>query len=417
MYQVFGTWMSLATCSLHRLDDARRTVAEQVAAPAGEEVEVAVALGVPDVRALAAHQADRVARVVADDVLLEQVDGLLDGHECVSVACSLASAAESSASHADAANAEPLAAIDQHDLRADAAVGVDLQQQRMSQPAVDDVRLADAAAQAVEAGLDLGDHALVDDACGDQLAGSRRRRGCGSASPGRRRSRRMPGVSVRKTSFSACRWAATAAAAVSALTFSQPPSASIASDGITGTTPAAQKSRIRSASTRVTVPTRPRSTGCAVGARQRQLFAEQVLQRAEVQPDGPAAELADLPHDVGVDLLAAARGRRWRAWRRRCSGGPGPCAACRPAAAMARSIGLPPPWTRTGRRPTVSMKTTSCSVARRASGSSMALPPSLMTVSWSRNCADVAEGLDQHVGLADGVVHLGWDVPGGRLKD
>ena len=53
---------------LHRLDDARRTVAEQVAAPAGEEVEVAVALGVPDVRAFAAHQAHRIARVVADDV-------------------------------------------------------------------------------------------------------------------------------------------------------------------------------------------------------------------------------------------------------------------------------------------------------------------------------------------------------------
>ena len=40
---------------------------------------------------------------------------------------------------------------------------------------------------------------------------------------GSARSRRMPGVSVRNTSFSAFIWAATAAAAVSAFTFNQPP--------------------------------------------------------------------------------------------------------------------------------------------------------------------------------------------------
>ena len=65
----------LADLLPHRLDDARRTVAEQVAAPAGEEVEVAIALVVPDVRAFAAHQADRIARVVGDDVVLIQVNG------------------------------------------------------------------------------------------------------------------------------------------------------------------------------------------------------------------------------------------------------------------------------------------------------------------------------------------------------
>src|SRR5262249_13101071 len=59
-----------------RLHHARRAVANQVAAPAGEEVVVAVALGVPDVRPLAAHQGDRVARVVADDVLAKKVDHL-----------------------------------------------------------------------------------------------------------------------------------------------------------------------------------------------------------------------------------------------------------------------------------------------------------------------------------------------------
>ena len=102
-----------------------------------------------------------------------------------------------------------------------------------------------------------------------------------------------------------------------------------------------------------------------------------------MQADGPAAELADLADDAGVDLVAQHAdddGER---------GVVGVAAALdlarlRPAAAMARSIGLPPPWTRTGRRPTVSMKTTSCSVACRAAGSSMALPPSLMTVRQSR---------------------------------
>src|SRR5947209_6608001 len=56
----------LSDLLLHRRHDARRTVAEQAAAPAGEVVEVAIPLRVPDVRALAAHQADGIARVVAD---------------------------------------------------------------------------------------------------------------------------------------------------------------------------------------------------------------------------------------------------------------------------------------------------------------------------------------------------------------
>ena len=38
----------LADLIADRLDDARRTVAEQVAAPAGEEIEIAIARVVPD---------------------------------------------------------------------------------------------------------------------------------------------------------------------------------------------------------------------------------------------------------------------------------------------------------------------------------------------------------------------------------
>ena len=102
-------------------------------------------------------------------------------------------------------------------------------------------------------------------------------------------------MSVRKTSFSAFRSAATAAAAVSALTFSQPPAASSASDGMTGTTPAAAKSAIEPG-----VDARHLADAAEVDRfgrrirRQREPFAEQGLQRAGVQADGPAAELADL---------------------------------------------------------------------------------------------------------------------------
>ena len=69
----------------------------------------------------------------------------------------------------------------------------------------------------LEAGLDLGDHARVDDVAGDQVAAA----GLVEVAAARRaslRSSSTPGVSLRKTSFSALRWAATAAAAVSALT-------------------------------------------------------------------------------------------------------------------------------------------------------------------------------------------------------
>src|SRR5262249_21640055 len=72
----------LADLVAHRLDDSRRTVAEQVAAPARKEVEVAVTLGIPHPGACAARQANRIARVVADDVTLEQVNDFWGGsHE------------------------------------------------------------------------------------------------------------------------------------------------------------------------------------------------------------------------------------------------------------------------------------------------------------------------------------------------
>ena len=55
------------------------------------------------------------------------------------------------------------------------------------------------------------------------------------------------------------------------------------------------------------------------------------------------------------------------------------------ASSIARVIAAPPPCTTIGRMPTVSMNTMSTSRCRSASGSSITLPPSLMTVILSRN--------------------------------
>src|SRR5687767_2248143 len=49
------------------------------------------------------------------------------------------------------------------DFRSDATVGENLQEKRVSESPVDDVRLLDAGLQRVETGFDLGDHAAVDD--------------------------------------------------------------------------------------------------------------------------------------------------------------------------------------------------------------------------------------------------------------
>ena len=62
---------------LHRLDHRPRAVAQQIAAPAGEEIEIAIAGVVPDRRAFAADEDNRKARVIANDETLILVeDGL-----------------------------------------------------------------------------------------------------------------------------------------------------------------------------------------------------------------------------------------------------------------------------------------------------------------------------------------------------
>ena len=62
---------------LDRCDHSRRAMAQDVAAPAREQVEVPVPLGIPHRRALTPHQANRVTTVVGNHVLLELRDRLL----------------------------------------------------------------------------------------------------------------------------------------------------------------------------------------------------------------------------------------------------------------------------------------------------------------------------------------------------
>ena len=59
MYQVLGTWINWPTCSRTAVDDPRRAMAQQVAAPPRKEVEIAMpsASQIHDPSPL--HQTDR----------------------------------------------------------------------------------------------------------------------------------------------------------------------------------------------------------------------------------------------------------------------------------------------------------------------------------------------------------------------
>ena len=61
---------------LDGFDDSRRTMAEQIAAPAGKEIEISPPLIVPDVGAFAADERHREPLVVWHDVPLEELGGL-----------------------------------------------------------------------------------------------------------------------------------------------------------------------------------------------------------------------------------------------------------------------------------------------------------------------------------------------------
>ena len=64
----------LADLFANRRDDPRRAMTQQVAAPAGEEVEIAVSLGIPHPGPLAANQADGEPSIVGNHVTIELGD-------------------------------------------------------------------------------------------------------------------------------------------------------------------------------------------------------------------------------------------------------------------------------------------------------------------------------------------------------
>ena len=64
---------------LHGLHHPRRAMAQQVASPAGEQVQVASALGIPDPGPFAPDQRHRIAHVVGNHVLVEQGDYRIGG--------------------------------------------------------------------------------------------------------------------------------------------------------------------------------------------------------------------------------------------------------------------------------------------------------------------------------------------------
>ena len=143
---------------------------------------------------------------------------------------------------------------------------------------------------------------------------------------------------------------ATAAAAVSALTFSQLPVGVERQRRDDRHAPVVRVMPFSSwYSTRVTVPTRPRSIGLAVRARQasaaRRSGFDIRLNRRPSPPSsrsrlGPSSALIsfeDADDDVERRVVGVAAA--------------GDFFGVRPASAIARSIGLPPPWTSTtGRR-------------------------------------------------------------------
>ena len=121
-----------------RVRDLGMRVAERGDREAGEEVEVLVALAVPELRSLAADERDGQPPVGLHHVLgVERLQLGERTHEC--------------------------------DHRSDALPGEEFEQQRVREPAVEDVGPPHTVAQRRHARLELRDHAFGDLAVGDQL--------------------------------------------------------------------------------------------------------------------------------------------------------------------------------------------------------------------------------------------------------
>ena len=121
-----------------------------------EKIEIAVAVGVVQVRAVPARERDRQASVHIDHVPMREFDYLGVVHRALPAALRAVSRQRR---HFRAAL---------HHFGADSGAGEDFEQHRMLVAAVDYVRLRDALVQRLDAAFDLRNHPFVDHAARDQ---------------------------------------------------------------------------------------------------------------------------------------------------------------------------------------------------------------------------------------------------------
>ena len=154
-------------------------------------------------------------------------------------------------------------------------------------------------------------------------------------------------------------------------------------------------------STSVTSPTRPGRSRSPSSSGQRQPAAEEALVRLVVQARGAAAELVDVPHDVGVDLLGQHAGDDLE--RGVVGVAPALDEARRrgPAFSIATVIALPPPWTTTGRMPDGLHEDDVDQQGAERLGVFHHRAAELDDREPAVELADVAERLDQDIRLAD----------------
>ena len=146
----------------NRRDDPLGAMAQQVAAPTGEEVEIAVSLGVPHPGTLAANQADGESSIVGYHIAIELGDRrrlcpTLAGCDCgkgvTPIRFDTAPKGPQNESPGNALGNQGFSrtrpvrrrgvtVLAADDLGAGAALGEDLEKQRVAQSAVNDVGLA-----------------------------------------------------------------------------------------------------------------------------------------------------------------------------------------------------------------------------------------------------------------------------------
>ena len=178
---------------LDRAHDAGMAVPQRSHGEAAEKIQIAIAVGVIEIGAGAAHEGERHAAVGVDEILMGEVDDLSVIHRCPSwiphrvfgLLATDHAASTRCALDADAGPGGPsklyatgrrgmlapgLAA--RNHLGAHARFGENLKQDSVARASVDHVGLADASIERRDTALDLRDHPVANRACRDQFFAS-----------------------------------------------------------------------------------------------------------------------------------------------------------------------------------------------------------------------------------------------------